>query len=49
MVKMKTLKINEETHKELTKMKGELMATTGKPNLTYDEVILELIRKAKKE
>ena len=46
---MKTLKISEEAHKQLTKAKGELMAETGKPDLTYDEVILALIRKAKKE
>jgi len=45
---MKTLKINEDTHKELTKMKGELMAQNGNPDLTYDQVIMELIKAWKK-
>lgn len=42
---MKTLKISEQAHRELTKVKGEVMAKTGKPDLTYEEVIMELIRK----
>lgn len=40
---MKTLKIREETHKELTKTLGELVSHTGEPK-TYDEVILHLIK-----
>lgn len=39
---MKTLKIREETHKELTKALGELVSRDGEPK-TYDEVILHLI------
>lgn len=45
---MKSLVISEETHTELTKMKGELMAETGKPDLTYDEVIMELIKRIRR-
>lgn len=44
---MKTLKISDEVHRQLTKAKGELMARTGKADLTYDETILELISKWK--
>jgi len=40
---MKTLKIREETHKELTKALGELVSLDGEPK-TYDEVILSLIK-----
>lgn len=40
---MKTLKIAERTHTELTKIKGEIMAETGNPKLSYDEVIESLI------
>jgi predicted CopG family antitoxin len=47
--KTKTLKISEETHTELTKMKGQLMLETGKANLTYDEVLMELIKRSKKD
>lgn len=41
---MKTLKISENTHTELTKVKGQIMAQTGNPDLTYDEVIGALIQ-----
>jgi len=41
---MKTLKISEQAHTELTKVKGEIMARIGKPNLTYEDVIIELIK-----
>jgi hypothetical protein len=40
---MKTLKIENQTHQELTKVKGALMAKTGDPDITYDHVIMELI------
>ncbi len=42
---MKTLKIENHTHQELTKVKGELMAESGDPDITYDRVILALIAK----
>jgi len=38
----KTLKISEETHRLLTKVKGELTARDGKLK-TFDETIAELI------
>lgn len=41
--KMKTLKINDETHKLLTMVKGGLIAASGNPNLTYDDAINKLI------
>jgi hypothetical protein len=41
---MKTLKILEATHTELTKVKGDLMAKTGNPDVTYDDTILELVK-----
>jgi hypothetical protein len=44
---MKMLKITEETHTELTKIKGQLTANTGKA-ATYDDAILYLIQTAKK-
>lgn len=40
---MKTLKIRDETHVELTKVLGELTAQTGQVK-TYDEAILALVR-----
>ena len=40
---MKTLKITDETHKLLTMAKGELIASTGDPNLTYDDAINSLV------
>jgi hypothetical protein len=43
MPQLKTLKINESTHQELTKVKGSITAKTGK-DATYDDAILELIR-----
>jgi predicted CopG family antitoxin len=39
---MTTVHISEETHKELKKIKGSLMATNGKER-SFDEVINELI------
>jgi len=48
----KTLKISEETHKLLTKVKGELTARDGEIK-TFDETIAELIdfwrRKSERE
>jgi hypothetical protein len=43
MPQLKTLKIAELTHQELTKVKGSITARTGK-DATYDEAILELIK-----
>jgi hypothetical protein len=42
MPQLKTLKITEVTHQELTKVKGSVTAKTGKET-TYDDAILELI------
>jgi len=39
---MKTLKITEQTHQELTRIKGAVTQKTGKET-TYDEAIQELI------
>ena len=35
---MKTIRISETAHSELTRLLGEMMATTGKPK-TYGDVI----------
>jgi hypothetical protein len=43
MTPLKTLKIQETTHKELTKVKGAITSETGK-DATYDDAILELIK-----
>ena len=43
MPQIKTLRIAEATHQELTKVKGSITAKTGK-EATYDDAILELIR-----
>jgi len=43
MPQLKTLKITEATHQELTKVKGSITAETGK-DATYDDAILELIK-----
>ena len=40
---MKMLKIKDETHKQLTKILGELTARNGSVK-TYDDVLQELIR-----
>jgi len=40
---MTTIHISEETHKELKKIKGELMAKNGRER-SFDEVVLELIK-----
>ena len=40
---LKTLKIQETTHKELTKVKGAITSETG-IDTTYDEAIMSLIR-----
>jgi len=37
-----TVRIKEETHRQLTKIKGEMIQQTEK-DLSYDQVILELI------
>lgn len=42
MPPLKTLKIQETTHKELTKVKGAITSETGKES-TYDGAIIELI------
>jgi len=39
---MTTISITEETHTELRKIKGQLMALNGKER-SFDEVIMELI------
>jgi len=39
---MKTIRISDEIHGELTKIVGELIARKGK-RITYDEAIKELI------
>ena len=39
---MTTISISEETHTELRKIKGSLMATNGKER-SFDEVISKLI------
>ena len=45
---MKTLKINDTTHTELTKIKGLITSKTGKET-TYDDAILWLIQNTKKK
>jgi len=44
---LKTLKIKVETHEALTKVKGKLMAETGK-EVTYDDAIMWLIKTVEK-
>jgi len=44
---LKTLKIKLETHEALTKIKGKLMAETGK-EVTYDDAIMWLIKTVEK-
>jgi len=39
---MKTIRLSDEIHAELTKIVGELIARKGK-KITYDEAIKELI------
>jgi hypothetical protein len=45
---MKTLKINDTTHTELTKVKGLLTSKTGK-EATFDDAILWLIKNMKEK
>ncbi len=45
---MKTIRISDQTHEELTKMMGEIIARKGKQT-TYDETIMELIKTARGE
>jgi len=40
---MKMLKVKEDTHKELTKILGELTARNGKVK-SYDDVLKELVK-----
>ena len=40
---MTTISITDETHIELRKIKGELMASNGKDR-SFDNIIMELIR-----
>lgn len=40
--RMKTIKISDEIHRELSKILGELMAENGKPK-TYEDVIKYLL------
>ena len=42
----KTIKISPESHKELTKIKGELTARAG-VEATYSDAVAELLRRAK--
>jgi len=44
---MTTISISEETHKELKKIKGKLMASNAKEH-SFDDVIVELIKCWKK-
>lgn len=46
MTPLKTLKIQESTHTELTKIKGKITSETGK-DATYDDAIMELIEEWK--
>jgi hypothetical protein len=39
---MKTIRVNDDIHQQLTGLLGELMAKTGKPQ-TFNDVIKELI------
>lgn len=41
---MKTLKISDETHRLITMIKGELIAESGDPKLTYDDAISRLVK-----
>ncbi|MCD6240935.1 hypothetical protein J7K27_05380 [Candidatus Bathyarchaeota archaeon] len=40
----KNVKLSLEAHRELTKLKAELIGKKGDPDLTYSDVILELIK-----
>ncbi|MCD6243121.1 hypothetical protein J7K06_05510 [Candidatus Bathyarchaeota archaeon] len=40
----KNVKLSLEAHEELTKLKAELIGMKGDPNLSYSDVILELIK-----
>ncbi|MEM3824073.1 MAG: hypothetical protein QXH87_03990 [Candidatus Bathyarchaeia archaeon] len=42
------MKIDINVHKELEKIKAQLIAKTENPNLTYSQVIMELIQFYKK-
>ncbi|MEM4976421.1 MAG: hypothetical protein QXT64_03745 [Desulfurococcaceae archaeon] len=46
--RMRTIKISDETHRELSKLLGELMAKNGKPR-TYEDVIKYLLKLREKE
>jgi len=51
VVSMTTIHISEETHLELNKIKGAMLAENGKER-TFDEIIKELIviwKKTKKQ
>jgi hypothetical protein len=39
----KPMKIENTVHKELEKIKAQLIGETGNPNITYSEVIMKLI------
>jgi hypothetical protein len=39
----KPMKIDSNVHKELEKIKAQLIGETGNPNITYSEVIMQLI------
>ena len=43
---MTTISITDETHTELRKIKGQLMASNGKER-SFDDVIMELIKRWK--
>lgn len=45
---MKIVKLKDETHRELTKVKGLLMSKTGK-DATYDDAIMWLIQNLKEK
>jgi len=38
------MKIDANVHKELEKIKAQLIGKTGNPNITYSEVIMQLIK-----
>ena len=45
---MKIVKLKDETHRELTKVKGLLTSKTGK-DATYDDAIMWLIQNLKEK
>jgi len=42
---MKTLRVSDDVHRELTRLLGEMMAQSGKPQ-TFSDVIEDLISRS---